>query len=83
MVKTHVDKRTLNCRLGNRKPTIKQRKLIKGINEGQHRFWSQALFLSILFTQILFPQIILQGMHLEKLMKWSYQKMPIRCSKGI
>ena len=35
MAKTHVDKRTLNCRLGNRNPTKKQRMLIKGINEGK------------------------------------------------
>lgn len=35
MAKTHVDKRTLNCRLGNRKPTEKQRKLIKARLEGK------------------------------------------------
>lgn len=33
MAKTHVDKRRLNCRLGNRKPTEKQRALIKAVIE--------------------------------------------------
>jgi len=35
MARTRVDKRTLNCRLGNRKPTEKQRKLIRAKLEGK------------------------------------------------
>jgi len=31
MAQTHVDKRRINCRLGNRKPTEKQRALIKAV----------------------------------------------------
>jgi hypothetical protein len=33
-------------------------------------------------SQILFLHIFLQSFHLEKAMKWSFQKVPIRCLQG-